>query len=82
MKIITKLRSDWYTIPCTGEETCQWLCQAAVKRASKRYPQWENQLDIADLRKTKGAAVLDFDDLIKSVLSDNEQVSIGKARRL
>ncbi|GAU96857.1 hypothetical protein RvY_08233 [Ramazzottius varieornatus] len=76
MKIITKLRSDWYTIPCTGEETCQWLCQEAVKRASKRYPQWENQLDIADLRKTKGAAVLDFDDIIKSVLSDNEQVSI------
>ena len=77
MKIICRLGSDWFAIPCSGEEPCQWLCDEALRRAVKRHPEYAKNFVVVELRKTRGGAVLDGEDPIQSVLEDEEHVSVG-----
>jgi histidine ammonia-lyase len=68
-----------------------WLGEEAVRRYEKLEPSTflkgndangavgdgKRRLVIAEIRKTKGGAILDPDDVLSDVLDDNDFVSVG-----
>lgn len=80
MKLIARVGSDWFVVPCTGEESVHWLGEEVLRRSTKRHPDVELKQEIRELRKTRGGAALDLDDKISCVLEDEEHVSVGKSR--
>lgn len=81
MKVSVRIRGEWLAVPCRdGRQTVQWLGEEALRRYMKLQP--SSYLDgrsekIFEIRKTRGGAILDGEDVIKNVLDDNEFVSVG-----
>ncbi|EEC16235.1 histidine ammonia lyase, putative [Ixodes scapularis] len=82
MKVSVRIRGEWLAVPCRdGRQTVQWLGEEALRRYMKLQP--SSYLDgrsekIFEIRKTRGGAILDGEDVIKNVLDDNEFVSVAK----
>ena len=82
MKLSVRVRGEWFAIPCKGTETTSWLANEALRRFERTKE--GSQVDgkeaekVSQVRKTRGGALLDPDDLIRLVLDDNDFVSIGK----
>ena len=82
MKLSVRVRGEWLAIPCKGGETVAWLGEEALKRYKLVNPQYIAKLpqpmEVQAIRKTKGGALLYQHDNIKSVLDDNDFVSVGE----
>lgn len=81
MKVSVRVRGEWFAIPCgDGSDTVGWLAEVGVKKYYKLKPHSfvDKEEKIEEVRKTKGGVLLDVDDLIRSVLDDNDFVSVGK----
>ena len=66
-----------------GKGTIRWLSEEALKRyqrlrTSTHVP--SHKETVSEVRKTRGGAILDLQDIIKDVLDDNDFVSVGKSR--
>ena len=63
------------------QQNIRWLGEEAIKRYLKSRPD-RQQKNVSykayEVRKTTGGGLLDPDDLIKSVLDDNDFVSVGR----
>lgn len=63
----------------------KWLGEEALKRYQRLRgnfaPSGRKEV-VSDVRKTRGGAILDPQDLIREVLDDNDFVSVGKSRRV
>ncbi|KAL3853396.1 hypothetical protein ACJMK2_016939 [Sinanodonta woodiana] len=77
MKLSVQIRGDWVAVPCKGNEKVYWLGEEALRRYSKA-KHFDKGLDakVFEVRKAKGRAILDPDDLIKDLLDDNDFVSV------
>ena len=81
MKLSVRVRGEWFALPCKGTEDIRWLGNEALRRYFKIKPHSthvEKDEKVYEIRKTKGGAILDSDDSIKTVLDDNDFVSVGK----
>ncbi|XP_054163197.1 histidine ammonia-lyase-like [Oppia nitens] len=83
MKISVRVRGEWFAVPCiqTDKQTVRWLSEESLKRYLKLKPSCHvpnvSPLEtVYEIRKTKGGAILDPDDLIVNVLDDNDFVSV------
>lgn len=80
MKLSVRVRGDWFAVPVDkGTQTIQWLGQEAIRRYMNKMGEKSSNGSICklfEIRKTKGGALLDLDDVIKSVLDDNDFVSV------
>ncbi|XP_013407515.1 histidine ammonia-lyase [Lingula anatina] len=86
MKLSVRVRGEWFAVPCSrGNETIGWLGEEALRRYTRNksgtveHDSNKNVTEIEkvfEVRKTQGGAILDPADLIKSVLDDNEFVSV------
>ena len=64
-----------------GNKSIRWLGEEALKRYLKLKPPSfvpNRQEVVQDIRKTVGGAICDPEDLLKSVLDDNDFVTVGK----
>lgn len=82
MKISVRVRGEWFAVPCVqiDKQTIRWLSEEALKRYFKLKPSShvpDKAETVFEVRKTKGGAILDPDDLIVNVLDDNDFVSVG-----
>ncbi|XP_055356126.1 histidine ammonia-lyase-like [Paramacrobiotus metropolitanus] len=71
MKIFARVGSESFTVPCAGNESIRWLIEETLKRATKKLP---GSLDIVNVRKVRGGAMLDENDQINTILHDEEHV--------
>ena len=81
MKLSVRVRGDWFAVPCDGSEYVQWLGEEALRRYNKIKPQGshvDKSEDVYEIRKTRGGAILALEDTIKSILDDNDFVSVGQ----
>ena len=82
MKLSVRVRGEWFAIPCSkGQETICWLGEEALRRYNKVKPSSSHvpkDEKVYEVRKTKGGAILDPDDQIKTILDDNDFVSVGR----
>ncbi|KAH6946877.1 hypothetical protein HPB50_015667 [Hyalomma asiaticum] len=80
MKVSVRVRGEWLAVPCRdGRQTVRWLGEEALRRYMKLKP--SSFLDgrtekVYQIRKTRGGAIIDGDDIIKNVLDDNEFLSV------
>ena len=86
MKISVRVRGEWFAVPCIqlDQQTIRWLSEEALKRYLKLKPSSHvpNKVEtVYEIRKTKGGAILDPDDLIVNVLDDNDFVSVGMSSK-
>ncbi len=87
MKISVRVRGEWFAVPCVqlNEQTIRWLSEEALQRYYKLKPSShvpDKHESIYEVRKTKGGAILDPDDLIPNVLDDNDFVLVGMSSKL
>lgn len=79
MKLSVRVRGDWFAVPCKGNERLQWLGEETLRRYYKsRGGSGCAEEKVYEVRKAKGGAILDPDDLIKDVLDDDDFVTVGK----
>jgi len=81
MKVSVRVRGEWFLVPCSGVQTALWLADEALKRYEKLRPSTYVQGKrerVREIRKTKGGAIIDPDDLLFNVLDDNDFVSVGE----
>lgn len=80
MKVSVRVRGEWLAVPCRdGRQTVRWLGEEALRRYLKLKP--SSYLDgrtekVFQIRKTRGGAIIDGDDVIRNVLDDNEFLSV------
>ncbi|XP_037504899.1 histidine ammonia-lyase [Rhipicephalus sanguineus] len=80
MKVSVRVRGEWLAVPCRdGRQTVRWLGEEALRRYMKLKP--SSFLDgrtekVYQVRKTRGGAIIDGDDIIRNVLDDNEFLSV------
>nr|KAG5697096.1 hypothetical protein BaRGS_002012 [Batillaria attramentaria] len=78
MKLSVRVRGDWFAVPCKGNEKVSWLGDETLRRYYKSKGgagHFEGE-KVYEVRKAKGGAILDFDDPIKDVLSDDDFVTV------
>ena len=65
----------------SGNVSVQWLSEEALRRYERLRPATytERPQVVAELRKTRGGAILDLQDLVSDVLDDNDFVSVGRS---
>ncbi|GFO42757.1 histidine ammonia-lyase [Plakobranchus ocellatus] len=79
MKLSVRVRGDWFAVPCKGGDTIRWLGEEALRRYyKKKAASGADGEKVHEVRKTKGGALLDFDDSVKDVLDDNDFVTVGR----
>lgn len=79
MKLSVRVRGDWFAVPCKGTEKVTWLGEESLRRYYKSKSRTGHaQEKVYEVRKAKGAAILDPDDAIKDVLDENDFVTVGK----
>ncbi|RWS07028.1 histidine ammonia-lyase-like protein [Dinothrombium tinctorium] len=82
MKISVRVRGEWFAVPCNSASkmTVKSLAMEAVKKYEKLRPKscpLPHKIEsIAEIRKTRGGAILDPDDYIINVLDNNDYVSV------
>lgn len=81
IKISVRVRGEWFLVPCASHQTALWLADEALKRYEKlrpaSYVQGRKER-VKEIRKTKGGAIIDPDDLLVNVLDDNDFISVGE----
>lgn len=84
LKVSVRVRGEWFLVPCSSpsKQTVRWLGEEALKRYQKLRPkasfvEGRREL-IKEIRKTKGGAILDPDDIINAALDNADFVSVGK----
>ncbi|OQR68451.1 histidine ammonia-lyase-like [Tropilaelaps mercedesae] len=85
MKVSVRIRGEWLAVPCSDtKRTVAWLGQEALRRYTKLQPATYTGKDekVFEIRKTRGGAILDGEDLLQNILDDNDFVSVGKALKL
>ena len=84
MKVSVRVRGEWFAVPCReGKLTIGWLGEESLRRYLKLKPSTlvpGKDENVYEVRKTQGGAILDPDDFIKHVLSDEDFVSVGKRK--
>ncbi|XP_067119401.1 histidine ammonia-lyase-like [Centruroides vittatus] len=80
MKVSVRVRGEWFAVPCkAGRSTVRWLGEEALRRYQRLQPQ-SSHVDriekVREIRRTKGGAILDPDDLVRNILDDNDYVSV------
>lgn len=79
MKLSVKVRGDWFAVPSKGTDNVRWLGDESLRRYYKlKGASGRSAEKVAEVRKAKGGAILDFDDGLKDVLDDNDFVIVGK----
>lgn len=85
MKVSVRVRGEWFAVPCSSPTklTVRWLGGEALKRYEKlrpaaSYVPGKSEL-VKEIRKTKGGAILDPDDVVINVLDNNDFVSVGES---
>lgn len=79
MKLSVRVRGDWFAVPCKGTEKVTWLGEESLRRYYKSKSRTGHaQEKVYEVRKAKGAAILDPDDAIRDVLDENDFVTVGK----
>ncbi|ELT90734.1 hypothetical protein CAPTEDRAFT_167650 [Capitella teleta] len=79
MKLSVRVRGEWFAVPCKGTEHIKWLGEEALRRYHKLQPESTHVAkaeSVFEIRKTRGGALLDSADSIKSVLNDDDFVSV------
>lgn len=77
MKLSVRVRGDWFAVPCKGTEKVTWLGEESLRRYYKSKSRTGHaQEKVYEVRKAKGAAILDPDDAIKDVLDENDFVTV------
>lgn len=80
MKVSVRVRGEWLAVPCRdGRQTVRWLGEEALRRYLKLKPSsfMDGRTEkVYQVRKTRGGAIIDGDDVIKNVLDDNEFLSV------
>lgn len=80
MKVSVRVRGEWFLVPCPPIQTARWLAEEAVKRYEKLRPASSyvpgRKEVVKDIRKTKGGAIIDPDDVLTNVLDDDDFVSV------
>lgn len=80
IKISVRVRGEWFLVPCSENQTALWLADEALKRYEKLRPASsyvQRKERVREIRKTKGGAIIDPEDLLVNVLDDNDFVSVG-----
>jgi histidine ammonia-lyase len=80
-KISVRVRGEWFLVPCSSTQTALWLADEALKRYNKLRPASYvsgRKERVKEIRKTKGGAIIDPEDILTNVLDDNDFVSIGE----
>lgn len=86
MKISVRVKGEWFAVPVADPEkqTVKWLGEEALRKYLKlRHNKSGPNINIdiescSEIRKAKGGAILDPEDLIIYVLDDNDFISLGK----
>ncbi|KAI1301718.1 Histidine ammonia-lyase [Halotydeus destructor] len=84
MKVSVRIRGEWFAIPCSTPQksTILWLGQEALRKleklrpSAKSSPGPDNQVIVKEIRKTRGGAILDPDDIIGNILDNNDYVTV------
>ncbi|XP_062613698.1 histidine ammonia-lyase-like [Saccostrea cucullata] len=78
MKLSVRVRGDWFAVPCKGTEKVTWLGEESLRRYYKSKSGVGHALKekVYEVRKAKGAAILDPDDAIRDVLDENDFVTV------
>lgn len=84
MKISVRVKGDWFAVPVAQPQFYQinWLCEQALRKyvkiiASRSSPSGGiHDESVYEMRKAKGGAILDPEDVIADVLDDNDFVSL------
>lgn len=69
------VRAAWCTW-CAGKVTISWLATEAIRRYSRRKSPTSALRQAAEVRKTRGGALLDVEDDVVDVLDDNDFIDI------
>lgn len=79
MKLSVHLNGEILAIPCgKGAGTVRTIGETAIQRYVKLKSGTQLGVErVAEIRKSKGGAILDPDDIIKDILDDNDFVTIG-----
>ena len=86
MKISVRVKGEWFAVPVPEPSnlTVKWLGDETLRKYLKlrhnKYGQTESieNESFYEIRKAKGGAILDPEDLIAHVLDDNDFVSLGE----
>jgi len=68
-----------------AKSTVKWLGEEALKRYQRLNPTSHvpsRKEVVSEVRKTRGGAILDPQDVIRDVLDDNDFISVGGLLRL
>ncbi|ESO91184.1 hypothetical protein LOTGIDRAFT_209547 [Lottia gigantea] len=77
MKLSVRIRGDWFAVPCKGTEKISWFGDECLRRFYKAKSNVGHAKErVFEIRKAKGGAILDRDDLIKDVLDDNDFLTV------
>ncbi|XP_018495253.1 histidine ammonia-lyase [Galendromus occidentalis] len=79
MKVSARVRGEWLAIPCLdATKSVAWLGEEALRRYAKLQPAayTGKEEKVFEVRKTKGGALLDNEDLLQNILDDNDFVSV------
>ena len=84
MKVSVRVKGEWFAVPVPEPETAtvRWLGEEAfIKLQKHRIKLQLSELpeeDCYEIRRAKGSAILDPEDLLVHVLDDNDFVSISE----
>lgn len=87
MKISVRVKGEWFAVPVADptKQTVKWLGEEALRKYLKlRHNKLGSNIDIescSEIRKAKGGAILDPEDIIIYVLDDNDFISLGKLKQ-
>ncbi|RWS30495.1 histidine ammonia-lyase-like protein [Leptotrombidium deliense] len=82
MKLSVRIRGEWFAVPCENPRkmTIGWLADEAVRKYFKLKPVSchipRKEEVVAEVRKTRGGAILDPEDCIINVLDNNDYISV------
>ena len=81
MKLSVRVRGEWFAVPCKGNETIGWLANESLRRYNNSQEELnadKSEGRVYQVRKTRGGALLYSHDVIKTLLDDNDFVSVGR----
>jgi len=84
MKVSVRVKGEWFAVPVPEPEiaTVRWLGEEAFTKLQRHRLKHDLQElpneECYEIRRAKGSAILDPEDLLIHVLDDNDFVSISK----
>ena len=78
MKVSVRIRGEWFAVPCgDGGKSVRWLGEQALQRFAKIKPtEVEAGNRAYEMRRTRGGAIIDWEDRIADVMDDDDFVTL------